>query len=400
MIGNFKVKKKLYNFLIISFVFLLISQNVEGATYNRFVGGNHTSDQIPGNVGWTSFLFPRNNSIGIKSNVDINLTLDINEQLDYRNIKISINASSPVLLTIENKLYSEVFTNRSFQKGRKKYQNRWGAILHIRSNVSIDNLEIYTVIGADQRVSGDDQFTIYNDSIGWELIETSSDGAEISTTLTSTSPDFYISIFNPTVDYTAEIILAVIAAVILLSVSMMLSKSEYRNYIKNRLIPEAQTKHRLTIKEVLENKNRSKIIDIILETPGVHFNEILRQAELSPGNLVWHLDVLESYKVIGKKNIGQYLVYFPYYYDSNPISNIDIELAKSKVTLKILKIIEEHPGTYGNEIARTLNLDHKTVKYHIDKLTENNLVNQKKSGRKNLLYPVLEDKLGEDNGTE
>lgn len=397
MIGKIKIKKKLYTFLIISFIFLLSIQNVEGTQRNRSVRGNHTSDQVPGDGRWTRFNFPRNNSIDFKSNVDVNLTLDINEQLNYRKIRININTSSSVLLTIENKLFSDVFANSSFQKGRTKYQNSWGAIIQIQSNVSIDNLEIYAVIGINQMVQGGDKFAIYNDSTGWELIETSSDGEEISTTLTSSNTVFYLSIFNPVVDYTPEIIIVVISAVILLSISLMLSKSEYRSYIKNRLMPESQIKHRLTINEVLENKNRSKIIDIILETPGVHFNEILRQAELSPGNLVWHLDVLESYKVISKRNIGQYLVYFPYYYDSNPISNIDIELAKSKVTLKILKIIEEHPGTYANEIARTLNLDHKTVKYHVDKLTENNLVNPQKKGRKNLLYPVLEIKSGEVN---
>ena len=71
------------------------------------------------------------------------------------------------------------------------------------------------------------------------------------------------------------------------------------------------------------------------------------------------------------------------------MSNIDIKLAKSDTTLKILSMIEEHPGTYGSEIANKLDLDHKTVKYHIEKLKEINLVETKKVGRKNLLYPHL-----------
>ena len=52
-------------------------------------------------------------------------------------------------------------------------------------------------------------------------------------------------------------------------------------------------------------------------------------------------------------------------------------------------MIEENPGTYANEIAEKLNLDHKTVKYHVEKLKESKLVDDKKVGRKKLLYPHL-----------
>jgi len=71
------------------------------------------------------------------------------------------------------------------------------------------------------------------------------------------------------------------------------------------------------------------------------------------------------------------------------MSNIDITLAKSDTTLKILNMIEENPGTYGSEIANKLDLDHKTVKYHIEKLKEINLIEDKKVGRQKLLYPHL-----------
>jgi predicted transcriptional regulator len=71
------------------------------------------------------------------------------------------------------------------------------------------------------------------------------------------------------------------------------------------------------------------------------------------------------------------------------MSNIDIKLTKSKETLQILNMIEENPGTYGNEIAKALNTGHKTVKYHVDKLIKAELVRSEKQGRKNLLYPVI-----------
>ena len=139
----------------------------------------------------------------------------------------------------------------------------------------------------------------------------------------------------------------------------------------------------------MENENRNKIIDLILNGPGIHFNELLRKTGLAAGNLVWHLDILLTYKVIGKKRIGNLLVYFPYY-QKNPISNVDITLQKSKLTLEILKMIEKDPGIWNNLITKKLKVDHKTILYHINKLEELGLINFKKEGRKKRIFPNLE----------
>ena len=64
-------------------------------------------------------------------------------------------------------------------------------------------------------------------------------------------------------------------------------------------------------------------------------------------------------------------------------------IAKSKTTSKILNIIKENPGINSSEISRILNLSRNTVKYHIDKLSEEKLVKLTKKGRKIELYPNL-----------
>ncbi|MFX1313368.1 MAG: hypothetical protein ACFFHD_12250, partial [Promethearchaeota archaeon] len=107
------------------------------------------------------------------------------------------------------------------------------------------------------------------------------------------------------------------------------------------------------------------------------------------GNLVWHLDILETYKIIGKKRIGNFIAYFPYY-QKNPISNIDLKLQKSKLTLEVLEMIENHPGIWNNLITKKFKVDHKTIIYHLKKLKELNLINIKKEGRKKKLFPNLE----------
>nr|MDO8118239.1 winged helix-turn-helix domain-containing protein [Candidatus Sigynarchaeota archaeon] len=71
------------------------------------------------------------------------------------------------------------------------------------------------------------------------------------------------------------------------------------------------------------------------------------------------------------------------------LNNVDIHLMKSKTTLEILHMIEKEPRIYINEIAKRLGLNHKTVKYHVSKLVENNLIVIEKQGKKNFLTPKL-----------
>ncbi|MFX1589973.1 MAG: winged helix-turn-helix transcriptional regulator, partial [Promethearchaeota archaeon] len=61
--------------------------------------------------------------------------------------------------------------------------------------------------------------------------------------------------------------------------------------------------------------------------------------------------------------------------------------AKSETTTKIFKLIQKNPGISSTEISNNINLARNTVKYHIDKLSENNLILFKRKGRKIELYP-------------
>ncbi len=180
--------------------------------------------------------------------------------------------------------------------------------------------------------------------------------------------------------------IALVIVVIAVAVTGIISKQEYRDYLLNRVLHIDPGVHRLSMEDVLENEKRSQIIDIILKDPGVHFNELLRQVSVSAGNLAWHLDILETFKIIRKSRIGQYLVYFPYV-DSNPISEIDTKLHKSKTTLDLLQIIGDNPGMYQNQLAQRMGLTHKTIQYHLEKLTKGDFIYSRKSGRHTGYFP-------------
>lgn len=115
---------------------------------------------------------------------------------------------------------------------------------------------------------------------------------------------------------------------------------------------------------------------------------MLRNCNLQKGQLQWHLDVLLKYNIIKKEKYGQFTIYFPITTSFDATEYLENLIAKSKTTSEILKIIQESPGINPSEISRILNLSRNTIKYHIDKLSEEKMVNLIKKGRKIELHPI------------
>lgn len=182
------------------------------------------------------------------------------------------------------------------------------------------------------------------------------------------------------------IISLLIATILLFSIFEVLTIKEYRGYfIRKTFIKKGRSY--LSLTEIFENENRLNILRQILNNPGIHHNELLRSCDLQKGQLQWHLDVLLKYHIIKKEKYGQYTIYFPITSSFESNNNLKSLLTKSKTTSEILNIIQENPGINSSEISRVLNLSRNTIKYHIDKLSEENLISLTRKGRKIELYP-------------
>lgn len=209
--------------------------------------------------------------------------------------------------------------------------------------------------------------------------------------ITPPNPDTIVDFFKA---HLATILLILLGLIIS---AVILTKTQFIAYLQNRAIEINSSHHKLTMEDVLENEYRNRIIEVVLEQPGIHYSELFREISTTPSNFAWHLDVLESYKVIKKARVGQYLVYYPFIYE-NPFREIDPAIVKSKTTLHILDFISEEPGITQHLLAKRLSLNRKTVKYHLDKLIEANLITTKKEGRliRNYISDVYTDSLKND----
>ncbi|MFX1388663.1 MAG: winged helix-turn-helix transcriptional regulator [Promethearchaeota archaeon] len=396
-----------YFILVIFIVFLAFNfhfTDVFGR--NEDVDGYSTQDTIQPNEK-VSYNFLNNLTFEITTNVLINISIEYDYNIENRQTFFIINNSNSLSLNISSKSSLQNFgvmqTPQQPQRGNFRYQYRYNCIFQILSNNTIDNLTIRYRKIQQYGINPNARYSLalYESSQeAWQLIDTQEKLNETTSEIYLESvlvdiqqdTEYYITLYEEEVireDWTWLIITGSIIVIAIMAIVAAISKKDYFQYLRTRTVPIEKGAHRLSLEEVLENENRNKIIDLILNEPGIHFNELLRRTGLAAGNLVWHLDILLTYKVIGKKRLGNYIAYFPYY-QKNPISNIDLKLQKSKLTLDILELIEESPGVWNNFITKKFKVDHKTIQYHLDKLIDLDLIRFKKEGRKKKIYPNLE----------
>ncbi|MHA1670767.1 MAG: winged helix-turn-helix transcriptional regulator [Promethearchaeota archaeon] len=394
-------------FFLISFI-ILLSLNFYLNTVNARdvdIFGFSTNDSI--NSGETvNYHFSNNILLTISSNVSLDLDVNYDNHIQNKQIHFIINNSETLRLNIT---FEENFGNfgvsqppQNPNRGSDQFQNKYNCIMLMISNVSIEYLTIRNIKRLQYGFSSNKQYSVglYKPSSeSWQIfntietLNTSNSELYLETSISNlnTSTEYYFTYFEVSniIDNWIWASFFVILFTVVVAVVIVVSKSDYIQYLKLRTVPIEKGAHRLSLEDVLENNNRDKIIDFILKEPGIHFNELLRKTGLAAGNLVWHLDILETYKVVGKKRVGKFIAYFPYY-QKNPISNIDLQLSKSKLTLEILEMIENEPGLWNNLITKKLKVDHKTIHYHINKLKELNLIRLEKDGRKRKFFPNLD----------
>ncbi len=135
---------------------------------------------------------------------------------------------------------------------------------------------------------------------------------------------------------------------------------------------------------ILANENRKKILNLIIQYPGVYINFIKLKLNQNPRQLLWHLAFLVKFDYIIEHSIGKFK---PYGESTIDLKCILIGFVILKDSMReIVKILfNSIDGLDSIELSETLGIPKATSVYTLKKLEKLKIVVSNKSGRR-LVY--------------
>ena len=126
---------------------------------------------------------------------------------------------------------------------------------------------------------------------------------------------------------------------------------------------------------VLENGARRQIFEYIQEHPGVHLRAAASALDLSTTNVLWHLRKLEDANLVTSKKFEGYKVFYPVEGGVETKRRaIASSVLRNENAMHILHYVSTNPSAHQREIARALGVNHGTIRWHLRKLEEAELV--------------------------
>lgn len=149
----------------------------------------------------------------------------------------------------------------------------------------------------------------------------------------------------------------------------------------------------------LDHPRRERIYKILHEKPGLNWNQLQRESDLSVGALLFHLDKLEEDEIVLRKpstNDKEVLFFTDENVDlwRDPSTRV---LFGNEATRRVADVIIQNPGCSTQDIADKVEVHPVTVRYHVDKLDDHKLIMREKEGRGFEYFPTdrLSDWMGQ-----
>jgi DNA-binding MarR family transcriptional regulator len=130
--------------------------------------------------------------------------------------------------------------------------------------------------------------------------------------------------------------------------------------------------------QIITNKDR--IYQYIKNNPGTHLRKIKKDLGLAMGDIQYNLNVLEKSDLIKYRRISIYKHYYVKYVFGNR-NELVLAILQQETPRAIILCLLEFPGLSQKEVSQNLGLSIPTIKWHISKLFEMNLIYFRKEGR-------------------
>ena len=128
------------------------------------------------------------------------------------------------------------------------------------------------------------------------------------------------------------------------------------------------------------SENRLYVYKYILNYPGVHLRKICRELGLAMGDAQYQLSILEKEGKIKSKRVGNHRHYYPLAVLDEQ-NELILAFLRQETIREILTYLMENPGCSQQVLANFLNVSAPTIKWHMSRLLESDLVIATKEGK-------------------
>ncbi|PSP72097.1 ArsR family transcriptional regulator [Halobacteriales archaeon QS_3_64_16] len=120
---------------------------------------------------------------------------------------------------------------------------------------------------------------------------------------------------------------------------------------------------------------RTRLAKHVSATPGVHFNRLVEQSGLAPGQVQYHLRRLRADKKVRQERLYGKTHYYPPEYDDR--ERRTLALLRRETAREILCYLLEHETARPMAIADHLDIARSTLEWQLDRLVEQGLVEKR-----------------------
>ncbi|HEY3421589.1 MAG TPA: winged helix-turn-helix transcriptional regulator [Methanocellaceae archaeon] len=134
------------------------------------------------------------------------------------------------------------------------------------------------------------------------------------------------------------------------------------------------------IQNVLENHNRLKIFNYVMDNPGCTQAEITDRENMKNGTVKYHVQMLQLQGKIILKRMGKFTRIFrngP----GNDIEKVIVPYLKNDTSRNLLHAILEKPGVTNQMLADQFFLDKSSVHWHMERFLKDDIVRFEQDGK-------------------
>jgi predicted transcriptional regulator len=127
------------------------------------------------------------------------------------------------------------------------------------------------------------------------------------------------------------------------------------------------------------SETRDRIRRHVESHPGLHFNALVRRLDLAPGQVQYHLHRLTGEGHVVDDDLYGQTHYYPPGFD--PGERQTLALARRETARDVLFYLLERDSVPASTVAEELGIARSTLSYHLDRLTDAGLVDERRDDR-------------------